>query len=48
MKAPLKVAFLWHMHQPYYKNIETGKFIMPWVRMHAVKDYYDMVSLLDL
>jgi len=47
MKAPLKVAFLWHMHQPYYKNIETGKFIMPWVRMHAVKDYYDMVSVLD-
>ncbi len=47
MNRPLKVAFLWHMHQPYYKNIETGKFIMPWVRMHAVKDYYDMVQILD-
>jgi alpha-amylase/alpha-mannosidase (GH57 family) len=35
------------MHQPYYKNIETNKFILPWVRMHAVKDYYDMAAILD-
>ncbi|MFP4466181.1 MAG: hypothetical protein ACLFP1_03945 [Candidatus Goldiibacteriota bacterium] len=47
MSAPLYVTFLWHMHQPYYKNIETNKFILPWVRMHGVKDYYDMVSILD-
>jgi alpha-amylase/alpha-mannosidase (GH57 family) len=47
MKGPLYVTFLWHMHQPYYRNIETGKFILPWVRMHAVKDYYDMLSILD-
>ncbi|MEI7639918.1 MAG: glycoside hydrolase family 57 protein [bacterium] len=47
MNAPLNVAFLWHMHQPYYKNTETNKFVLPWVRLHGVKDYYDMVSLLD-
>ncbi len=47
MQGPLYVTFLWHMHQPYYKNIENNKFILPWVRMHAVKDYYDMVSILD-
>ncbi len=47
MKRPLYVTFLWHMHQPYYKNIETNKFILPWVRLHAVKDYYDMASILD-
>jgi len=35
------------MHQPYYKNTETDKFILPWVRLHGVKDYYDMVSILD-
>ncbi len=46
MKKPLYVTFLWHMHQPYYKNIETNKFILPWVRLHGVKDYYDMVSIL--
>ncbi len=47
MKQPLQVTFLWHMHQPYYKNIETDKFILPWVRLHAVKDYYDMAAILD-
>ncbi|MCX7698460.1 MAG: glycoside hydrolase family 57 protein, partial [Candidatus Goldbacteria bacterium] len=35
-----------HMHQPYYKNTETNKFILPWVRLHGVKDYYDMVAIL--
>lgn len=43
---PLHLALLWHMHQPYYKDIRTGKYIMPWVRLHGVKDYLDMVELL--
>lgn len=43
---PIYLSFLWHMHQPYYKNIETDKFILPWVRLHGVKDYYDMVHIL--
>lgn len=47
MKQPLEITFLWHMHQPYYKNIETNKFVLPWVRLHAVKDYYDMAAILD-
>lgn len=43
----LSVAFVWHMHQPPYKNAETYEYLMPWVRLHAVKDYLDMVSILD-
>jgi alpha-amylase/alpha-mannosidase (GH57 family) len=43
-RPPLKVAFLWHMHQPYYKNPRTGVYRLPWVRLHAVKDYYDMAA----
>jgi len=35
----LKVCFLWHMHQPYYKDPETGSYTLPWVRLHAIKDY---------
>jgi len=35
----LRVCFLWHMHQPYYKDPETGTYILPWVRLHAIKDY---------
>jgi alpha-amylase/alpha-mannosidase (GH57 family) len=40
------VVFLWHMHQPYYVNPSTRTAMMPWVRLHAVKGYLDMVSLL--
>ena len=43
----LKVAFLWHMHQPSYKDPRTGVYRLPWVRFHAVKDYYDMVARLE-
>lgn len=35
----LYLCFLWHMHQPYYKDPETGTYILPWVRLHAIKDY---------
>jgi alpha-amylase/alpha-mannosidase (GH57 family) len=41
---PLRVAILWHQHQPYYKKEET--FILPWVRLHGAKDYYDLPTLL--
>lgn len=43
---PLYVALVWHNHQPFYKNTATGMYMMPWVRMHAVKDYYDMAAML--
>ena len=40
------VALLWHMHQPYYEDLVTREHILPWVRLHALKDYYGMVALL--
>src|SRR4051812_49171172 len=42
-----RVAFLWHMHQPYYEDLVTREHILPWVRLHALKDYYGMVALLE-
>ena len=27
------------MHQPFYQDPETGSHVLPWVRLHAVKDY---------
>ena len=42
-----RVAILWHMHQPYYEDLVTREHILPWVRLHALKDYYGMVALLD-
>ena len=41
-----KVAILWHMHQPFYQDLVTGEHILPWVRLHALKDYYGMVALM--
>src|SRR5258707_4702445 len=35
------------MTQPYYKDLVTGEYRLPWVRLHALKDYYGMVKLLD-
>src|SRR3954447_15010519 len=40
-----RVALLWHMHQPFYEDLITGEHILPWVRLHALKDYYGMVAL---
>ena len=43
----LSVAIYWHMHQPVYQLTPDGDYLMPWVRLHAVKDYLDMVEILD-
>src|SRR5512145_2488391 len=43
----INLCFLWHMHQPFYKDLVTGEYHLPWTRMHALKDYYGMVKLLD-
>lgn len=42
----MNVVLLWHMHQPYYVNPVTKLAMMPWVRMHAVKGYLDMIDLM--
>src|SRR5438105_15119629 len=41
-----RVALLWHMHQPFYEDLATREHILPWVRLHALKDYYGMVALM--
>ncbi|MSP11680.1 MAG: glycoside hydrolase [Chloroflexi bacterium] len=44
-EAPLYLAIVWHQHQPlYYKDPTTHLYKKPWVRVHATKDYLDMVS----
>ena len=41
----LSLAIYWHMHQPVYEL--EGTYLMPWVRLHAVKDYLDMALVLE-
>ena len=35
------------MHQPFYKDLISGEYKLPWTRMHALKDYYGMVRVLE-
>ena len=41
-QTPVTLAILWHQHQPYYPDDVSGETLMPWVRLHATKDYYGM------
>src|SRR5215471_13895166 len=41
------LAVLWHMHQPQYRDPETGAYVLPWTRLHATKDYWGMVKLFE-
>lgn len=47
MSKPLSVIFYWHMHQPFYREADTGNYHLPWVYLHAMKDYTDMAEILD-
>lgn len=38
---------LWHMHQPYYKDLVEDRYAMPWVRLHTLKDYYGMAAMIE-
>lgn len=46
MAHPLYVAFVWHMHQPYYKDTVTGEYILPWARLHGAREYIHMAEIL--
>ena len=44
----LELVFLWHMHQPDYRDHGAGgEFMLPWVYLHAMKDYADMAAHLE-
>ena len=46
----LLLAILWHQHQPMYRDfgpsVAKSSFILPWVRLHCIRDYYSMAALL--
>jgi alpha-amylase/alpha-mannosidase (GH57 family) len=39
------VSFLWHMHQPFYKDLVKQSYVMPWAYLHGTKDYLGMAAL---
>ena len=44
----LNLILLWHMHQPDYRDYATNEFVLPWVYLHAIKDYTDMAYHLEM
>jgi alpha-amylase/alpha-mannosidase (GH57 family) len=49
VRPALYVAWLWHQHQPLYRDPAVpgmaGSYRYPWVRLHAIRDYYSMAAL---
>jgi alpha-amylase/alpha-mannosidase (GH57 family) len=45
--SKIHLVVLWHMHQPQYRDPETGRYVLPWTRLHALKDYWGMVKVLE-
>ena len=45
--TPIHLVILWHMHQPEYRDPASGRYLLPWTRLHALKDYFGMVKLLE-
>ena len=43
---PARIALLLHMHQPDYRDPRTGRPGMPWVRLHAVRGYTDVATVI--
>ncbi len=43
----IHLAILWHHHQPLYleRNGKRERYRFPWVRLHAIRDYYAMAAL---
>ena len=43
---PTYLMLLWHMHQPFYKDLSDDVYTMPWTRLHSLKDYFGMVAVM--
>ncbi len=42
------VLFVWHMHQPSYLDPLTNEMVLPWVRLHGIRGYYDIPHMAGL
>ena len=49
--AKIYLALMWHQHQPLYRDLTAptpkGSYLEPWVRLHAIRDYYSMAGILQ-
>jgi alpha-amylase/alpha-mannosidase (GH57 family) len=47
IEKPLNVVLCWHMHQPQNRDLFIGDSQKPWVCLHVIKDYIDMVTHIE-
>ncbi|MDI6809422.1 MAG: glycoside hydrolase family 57 protein [Candidatus Eisenbacteria bacterium] len=40
------LVLVWHFHQPDYKSAVSGRYELPWTRLHITKDYLRMAMIL--
>jgi alpha-amylase/alpha-mannosidase (GH57 family) len=46
----INLAIIWHQHQPLYRDLlapARGSIRMPWVRLHAIRDYFSMARIVS-
>ena len=43
----IHLVLLWHMHQPLYRDPASRRYVLPWTRLHALKDYWGMVRVAE-
>lgn len=44
----IDLVLMWHHHQPLYRDLcakPPGSVRMPWVRLHAIRDYFSMGAI---
>jgi alpha-amylase/alpha-mannosidase (GH57 family) len=41
------LSILWHLHQPVYRNPDSGEYVLPWVNFHLTRNYYQMAFLAE-
>jgi len=50
VEPAIALALIWHYHQPLYRDLAgpspRGSYRLPWVRLHALRDYYARTALL--
>lgn len=51
VEPSIALALIWHFHQPLYRDLAhpspVGSYRLPWVRLHALRDYYTKPALLE-
>jgi len=41
------LSILWHLHQPVYRDPDSGEYVLPWVNFHLTRNYYQMALLAE-